>query len=223
MTAAIRCSVSFELGTDPDINAVNVNNRVQVALSKLPQDVQRQGVTVKKKSSALLGVLASIPRPSARTTRCSSRTTRRSTCSTGSRASPGVGDAALWGPQDYAMRAWVQDSTSSPGSTSPPATSSTPSRRRTCRPRSGASARGRSPTTSSCSSHPDQGPARQAPSNSPNIILRTNPDGSVLRLGDVARARARRRQSRPRDAAQRRSGGGDRALPVARRQCDRDA
>ena len=37
--------VSFELGTDPDINTVNVNNRVQVALSKLPEDVQRQGVT----------------------------------------------------------------------------------------------------------------------------------------------------------------------------------
>ena len=59
---------SFELGTDPDINTVNVNNRVQVALSKLPQDVQRQGVTVKKKSSALLGVIAvyspkSSPRP----------------------------------------------------------------------------------------------------------------------------------------------------------------
>ncbi|MGE3968638.1 MAG: efflux RND transporter permease subunit, partial [Dongiaceae bacterium] len=49
---------SFELGTNPDINTVNVNNRVQVALSKLPQDVQRQGVTVKKKSSALLGVIA---------------------------------------------------------------------------------------------------------------------------------------------------------------------
>src|SRR5258705_8727804 len=50
--------VSFELGTDPDINTVNVNNRVQVALSKLPEDVRRQGVTVKKKSSALLGVIA---------------------------------------------------------------------------------------------------------------------------------------------------------------------
>ncbi|MGZ9111114.1 MAG: efflux RND transporter permease subunit, partial [Rhodoplanes sp.] len=36
---------SFELGTNPDINTVNVNNRVQVALSKLPEDVQRQGVT----------------------------------------------------------------------------------------------------------------------------------------------------------------------------------
>src|SRR4029077_12932429 len=34
--------VSFELGTNPDINAVNVNNRVQVALSSLPPEVQRQ-------------------------------------------------------------------------------------------------------------------------------------------------------------------------------------
>src|ERR1700751_4524172 len=53
-----RLAISFELGTDPDINAVNVNNRVQIALSSLPQEVQRQGVTVKKKSSALLGVIA---------------------------------------------------------------------------------------------------------------------------------------------------------------------
>src|SRR5271156_1853899 len=49
---------SFELGTDPDINAVNVNNRVQIALPSVPTDVQKQGVTVKKKSSALLGVIA---------------------------------------------------------------------------------------------------------------------------------------------------------------------
>ena len=49
---------SFELGTDPDINTVNVNNRVQVALSKLPEDVRKQGVTVKKQSSALLGVIS---------------------------------------------------------------------------------------------------------------------------------------------------------------------
>src|ERR1700748_3593361 len=51
-------TASFELGTNPDINTVNVNNRVQVALAKLPADVQKQGVTVKKKSSALLGVIA---------------------------------------------------------------------------------------------------------------------------------------------------------------------
>ena len=37
--------VSFELGTNPDINTVNVNNRVQVALSKMPEEVRRSGVT----------------------------------------------------------------------------------------------------------------------------------------------------------------------------------
>src|ERR1700737_2535036 len=47
-------TASFELGTDPDINTVNVNNRVQAALSALPQEVQRQGVTIKKKSTAIL-------------------------------------------------------------------------------------------------------------------------------------------------------------------------
>src|SRR5499427_6356128 len=51
-------AVSFELGTNPDINTVNVNNRVQVALPSLPPETQKQGITVKKKSSALLGVIA---------------------------------------------------------------------------------------------------------------------------------------------------------------------
>src|SRR5712664_2961585 len=51
-------TLSFELGTDPDINTVNVNNRVQVATAKLPSEVRQQGVTVKKQSSALLGVIS---------------------------------------------------------------------------------------------------------------------------------------------------------------------
>ena len=51
-------TVSFALGTNPDINTVNVNNRVQAALSRLPQEVQRQGVTVQKRSSAILEFLA---------------------------------------------------------------------------------------------------------------------------------------------------------------------
>ncbi len=47
-------TASFELGTNPDINAVNVNNRVQIALALLPPEVQRQGINVKKKSTAIL-------------------------------------------------------------------------------------------------------------------------------------------------------------------------
>ena len=51
-------TVSFAVGTDPDINTVNVKNRVPLAMPQLPEEVSRQGVTVKKKSSAILQVLA---------------------------------------------------------------------------------------------------------------------------------------------------------------------
>ena len=99
-------TVSFELGTDPDINTVNVNNRVQAALSKLPQDVQKQGVNVKKKSSALLGVIAIYsPKGSHDPLFISNYATINILDQI--KATPGVGDASLWGPQDYAMRAWV--------------------------------------------------------------------------------------------------------------------
>ena len=100
-------TVSFELGTDPDINTVNVNNRVQTALSKLPEDVQRQGVTVKKKSSALLGVIAVYaPKGTHDPLFISNYVTINLLDQI--KSTPGVGDATLWGPQDYAMRAWVQ-------------------------------------------------------------------------------------------------------------------
>src|ERR1700755_2315793 len=99
--------VSFELGTDPDINTVNVNNRVQVALSSLPQTVQQQGVTVKKKSSALLGVIAVYsPKHTHDPLFISNYVTINMLDPI--KSTPGVGDATLWGPQDYSMRAWVR-------------------------------------------------------------------------------------------------------------------
>ena len=53
-------TVSFELGTNPDIDTVNVNNRVQTALSQLPPEVQHQGLTVPEalhRDPAVPGVL----------------------------------------------------------------------------------------------------------------------------------------------------------------------
>ena len=43
-------TVSFRLGSDPDINTNAVNNRVQTALAQLPQEVQQEGLTVQKES-----------------------------------------------------------------------------------------------------------------------------------------------------------------------------
>src|SRR6185312_11929069 len=93
---------SFELGTNPDINTVNVNNRVQIALSSLPPEVQRQGVSVKKKSSALLGVVALYsPKHTHDPLFLSNYVTINLLDQI--KSTPGVGDAVLWGPQDYAM------------------------------------------------------------------------------------------------------------------------
>src|SRR5712691_2981703 len=50
-------TVTFALGTDPDINTVNVQNRASLAIPQLPQEVSRSGLTIRKKSAALLQVI----------------------------------------------------------------------------------------------------------------------------------------------------------------------
>ena len=51
-------NVTFALGTDPDINTVNVQNRVNLATPQLPEEIKRQGLTVQKQSTAMLQVVA---------------------------------------------------------------------------------------------------------------------------------------------------------------------
>ena len=51
-------SVSFEVGTDPDMAQVKVQNSVQQAMSKLPSEVQKNGIRVKRRSSDILGFLS---------------------------------------------------------------------------------------------------------------------------------------------------------------------
>src|SRR5689334_5891806 len=51
-------TVTFALGTDPDINTVNVQNRASLAVPQLPQEVSRAGLTIRKNSAALLQVIA---------------------------------------------------------------------------------------------------------------------------------------------------------------------
>src|SRR6516165_2792616 len=178
-------TASFELGTDPDINTVNVNNRVQVALATLPETVQRQGVTVKKKSSALLGVIAVYsPKQTHDPLFLSNYVTINLLDQI--KSTPGVGDATLWGPQDYAMRAWVQtDRLTGLGLTTGDIINAIQAQnvqaavgRIGARPISNdqqlqlnLETKGRLDTVQDFE----------------NIVIRTNPDGSVLRLGDVAR------------------------------------
>jgi multidrug efflux pump subunit AcrB len=50
-------TVSFKLGSDPNIDTVNVNNAVQSALSQLPEEVQQEGLSVRKRSSSVLAFI----------------------------------------------------------------------------------------------------------------------------------------------------------------------
>ncbi len=99
--------VSFALGTNPDINTVNVNNRVQTALAKLPDVVQRQGVTVRKQSSAVLMFLAITSDNPDHDRVFLSNYTTINVLDTVARTA-GIGQVTLFGAQDYSMRIWFQ-------------------------------------------------------------------------------------------------------------------
>src|ERR1700680_3100025 len=175
---------SFELGTDPDINAVNVNNRVQIALPSLPEEVQRQGITVKKKSSALLGVIAVYsPKHTHDPLFLSNYVTINLLDQI--KSTPGVGDATLWGPQDYAMRAWVRtDRLTGLNLTTGDIINAIQSQNiQAAVGRVGA--RPISDDQQLQLNIQTKGRLNSV-SDFENIVIRTNPDGSVLRLRDVA-------------------------------------
>src|SRR5215211_219047 len=178
-------TVSFDLGTNPDINTVNVNNRVQVALSSLPQDVQRQGVTVKKKSSALLGAIVIY---SPKGTHDPLFLSNYVTINLLDRikSTPGIGDAVLWGPQDYALRAWIRtDRLTGLNLTTGDIINAIQAQNvQAAVGRIGA----RPISTDQQLQLNIQTKGRlSSVADFENIVVRTNPDGSVLRLSDVAR------------------------------------
>jgi len=99
-------TVSFAVGSDPDLNTVNVTNRVNQALALLPPEVQRQGVITKKQSSALLQCIAFFSPKGTRDALFLSNFATITVLDAIKRV-PGVGDAALFGPLDYSMRIWL--------------------------------------------------------------------------------------------------------------------
>jgi multidrug efflux pump len=99
-------TVSFAVGTDPETNTVNVQNRVQRAMSRLPSEVQANGVWVEKQSSAILQVVVLRSPKGTRDNLFLSNYMLINIRDAISRI-PGVGQANMFGQQDYAMRIWL--------------------------------------------------------------------------------------------------------------------
>ncbi len=98
-------TVSFELGSDPDIDTVNVNNRVQSALSQLPSQVQLQGVTVQKRSSSILQFVQFVSETGEQDPLFITNYAVINVLDELART-PGVGQANLFSQQKYSMRIW---------------------------------------------------------------------------------------------------------------------
>ncbi|HKB03631.1 MAG TPA: multidrug efflux RND transporter permease subunit [Gemmataceae bacterium] len=109
----MQLTVTFKLGTNPDLAQVLVQNRVAIATPKLPEDVRRLGVVTKKRSTAILLVVnLYATRPAATDAEvfdaqlAVSRHANLVVKDELARVN-GVGDVFLFGNRDYAMRVWL--------------------------------------------------------------------------------------------------------------------
>jgi hydrophobe/amphiphile efflux-1 (HAE1) family protein len=178
-------TVSFALGTDADANTVNVNNRVQTAMAQLPQEVQLQGVTVLKRSAAVLqflnvysedGSLDPVTITSYATINILDALARVQ----------GVGQALLFGKLNYSMRIWFDAQRLTSLNLSPSDVIAAIRAQNVQAPVGRIGARPVADDQQIQLNVQTRG-RLTTPEQFGNIVLRANPDGSILRVRDVAR------------------------------------
>ncbi|MEO8597708.1 MAG: multidrug efflux RND transporter permease subunit [Candidatus Solibacter sp.] len=182
---ALTITVTFQLGTNPDIAAVQTQNRVNVALPRLPPEVQRQGVTVKKVSSAFLmavSLVASDPRYDALF--LTNYAQINLVNQIGSLA--GVGESRLSSQQVYSMRVWLNpDKMTKLAVTATDVSTAIQAQNR----QNPAGAIGQAPSPRGTDfQYAVSAPGRLTdPSQFEDIVVRAQPDASLLRVRDIGR------------------------------------
>ena len=177
--------VTFELGTSIDLATVKTQNKVSLALPSLPPEVQREGVTVKKVSSAFL-MAAAVYSPDGRydSLFVNNYTTINLLDKAGSL--PGVGDSRLAARQDYGMRLWINpDKMAKLGLTATDVNVAVQAQNR----QNPAGAIGQPPAPNGTDfQYPVNASGRLVDAQQfERIIVRAEPDGSFLRVGDIGR------------------------------------
>ncbi|QIG95990.1 efflux RND transporter permease subunit [Bradyrhizobium sp. 6(2017)] len=178
-------TVSFALGTDPDINTVNVNNRVQSALAQLPTEVQAQGLTVQKKSSAVLQFIVLYSKSGEQDPLFITNYAIINVLDAISRT-PGVGQASLFAKLNYSMRIWFDTQRLTSLNLAPSDVIAAIRAQSVQAPVGRIGARPISNDQQFQFNVQTQGRLTTS-TQFGNIVLRANPDGSVLRIKDVAR------------------------------------
>ncbi|OJV01736.1 multidrug efflux RND transporter permease subunit [Nitrobacter sp. 62-23] len=178
-------TVSFALGTDPDINTVNVNNRVQTAMANLPTEVQVQGLTVQKRSSSILQFIALYSEGGKLDPLFITNYAIINVMDELSRT-PGVGQATLFGREDYSMRIWFDTSRLTNLGLAPSDVIRAVQAQNVQAPIGRLGARPVPEDQQFQLNLQTQG-RLTTPEEFGAIVIRANPDGSVLQVKDVAR------------------------------------
>jgi HAE1 family hydrophobic/amphiphilic exporter-1 len=179
-------TVTFALGTDPDINTVNVQNRAQLATPLLPQEVQRQGLVIRKRSAALLQIITIY---SPKNTHDALYLNNYATINVVDPLSRvrGVGQATLFGALDYSLRLWLDPDRLTAFNLTP---SDVVAAVQSQNIQAALGRLGSAPTPQGQQFQltiKTQGRLTR-PEQFDDIVVRANPDGSVVRVKDVARA-----------------------------------
>ncbi len=184
-TGSMALTVSFDVGTDPDQATIDVNNRVQLATPQLPQDVQRMGVSVLKRSPAILQIIF-LTSPDERFDTIYLSNYALLNLIDELKRIPGVGDVTNFAAQDYAIRIWLQPDRMAQLGISTEDVANALSDQNA---QFAAGSLGQLPMASDVEvawQITTQGRLSE-PSQFEQVILRTKDDGSILYLGDVAR------------------------------------
>ncbi len=182
----LQISVSFEMGTDPDQAEINVNNRVQAALPRLPQAVRDQGVRVEARSTNILLVSTLNSPDGSHDTLELSNYALLNIIDELERL-PGVGEASLFGQQDYSMRIWLRpDALAQYDMT--PADVAAAIREQNAQFAAGQMGAEPAPDGQAFTLAVTTRGQLETIEEFEDIILRSDESGATLRLGDVARA-----------------------------------
>jgi multidrug efflux pump len=182
---SLTIQVTFRLGTNPDTATVQTQNRVNIALPRLPTDVQRQGVVVKKVSTAFLTSI-SLTSPDGRYDSLFLTNYAQINLLNQLASLDGVGECRLGANQVYSMRVWVNpDRMAELGITASDIRSAIEAQNR----QNPAGALGQPPAPAGTDfQYSIAAPGRLAnPSEFEDIVLRGQPDTGLLRIRDVGR------------------------------------
>ncbi|SAL69174.1 hydrophobe/amphiphile efflux-1 (HAE1) family protein [Caballeronia arvi] len=178
-------TVTFKLGTDPDKNTQLVQNRVNQALPRLPQDVTRLGVTTIK-SSPTLTMVVHLNSPNGRYDMTYLRNYALINVKDRLERIAGVGEVQLWGSGDYSMRVWLDpQKVAQRGMTATDVVNAI----REQNVQVAAGVIGGSPTLPNVPLQLNVNARGRLQNESEfrDIVLKTSPDGAVTHLSDVAR------------------------------------